>query len=128
LLLWQLLLPGHSFQPSEYVFYESSGNRFSLSSGRVALLGIARRIVSVEFEQKKIRLTHHKHLSLNIKSIGDWICSKRIGKNLSPGHLAAKMGIAAALIYAWEDVTGHPSEEQIKILAKIFGETFPPPK
>jgi ribosome-binding protein aMBF1 (putative translation factor) len=90
-------------------------------------LGIARRTVSVEFEQKTIRLTHHKHFSLNIKTIGNWIYCKRIGRNLSPGHLAAKMGIAAALIYAWEDGTSHPNEEQIKILAKIFGETFPPP-
>jgi DNA-binding transcriptional regulator YiaG len=85
-------------------------------------LGIARRTVSVEFEQKKTRLTHHKHLPLKIKTLDDWICSKRIGKNLSPGHLAAKMGIAAALIYTWEDGTGHPSEEQIKILTKIFEE------
>jgi hypothetical protein len=66
-------------------------------------LGIARRTVSVEFEQKTIRLTHHKNLLLNIKTIGNWIYCKRIGRNLSPGHLAAKMGIAAALIYAWED-------------------------
>ena len=65
-------------------------------------------------------------MKLSIKTIGDWICSKRIGKNFSPGHLAAKMGIAADQIYAWEDGTGHPSEGQIKLLAKIFVEEPPP--
>ena len=88
-------------------------------------MGIARRKVLVEFEQKEIRLTHHKHLSLNIETIGDWICSKRIGKNLSPGHLAAKMGITVALIYAWEVGKSRPGEEQINLLAKIFGEEPP---
>jgi DNA-binding transcriptional regulator YiaG len=90
-------------------------------------LGIARRTVLVEIEQKKRLLTHHKHLPIKIKTIGDWICVKRIGKNLSPGHIALKMGIAAALVYGWETGENRPSDEQISILAKIFGETFPPP-
>src|ERR1700735_1665364 len=85
------------FSVIERIIHESSGNRFSLSWGRVALLGIAQRTVTVEFEQKKRLLTHHKLLPLSIKTVGDWICSKRIGKNLFPGHLAAKMGIASVL-------------------------------
>jgi ribosome-binding protein aMBF1 (putative translation factor) len=89
-------------------------------------LGIACRTVSVKFEQKKRLLTHHKHLRIKVKTIGDWICANRIGKNLSPGHLAAKMGIAATVIYAWEDGTGHPREEQIKFLAEVFSDEPPP--
>ena len=89
-------------------------------------MGIARRTVSIEFEQKKRLLTHHKRLPQSIKTIGDWICSNRIGKNLSPCHLAAKMGITGALIYALEVGKSRPGEEQIKLLAKILGEEPPP--
>jgi DNA-binding transcriptional regulator YiaG len=93
--------------------------------GRVALLGIARRTVFIKFEQKKRLLTHHKHLSLSIKTIGDWICSNRIKNNLAPCHLAAKMGITGALVRAWERGVSQPSEEQILGLTRIFKKAPP---
>jgi DNA-binding transcriptional regulator YiaG len=83
-------------------------------------LDIARRTISVKFAQKTRLLTHHKRLPLNIKMIGDWIYFMRIKKNLAPGHLAAKMGIAATLICAWERGTSQSSKEQIQGLIKIL--------
>jgi DNA-binding transcriptional regulator YiaG len=88
-------------------------------------LGIARHTVSIKFELKKIRLTHHKHLPLSIKTIGDWICLNRIKKNLAPSHLAAKMGIAGALVCAWERNKGLPNQQQMQFLTKFFPDSPP---
>jgi hypothetical protein len=61
---------------------------------RVALWVIARRTVTVEFEQKKRLLTHHKRLPLNMKTLGDWICANRIKpelRNGKKGRFAARV-------------------------------------
>ena len=58
----------------------------------------------------------------NMQSLGDWIRFKRSERNLAPGHLAAKMGIAASLVCAWEEGESQPDENHIGILARIFGE------
>ncbi len=42
-------------------------------------------------------------------------------KNLTPGHLAEKMGIAATLVRAWEKGVEEPDKKQLEIMAKIFG-------
>ena len=60
---------------------------------RVALLGIAQRSIRVKFKQKKGPFSPHNQLPQSIQSLGDWIKAKRIGKKLTPGHLALKMGI-----------------------------------
>ena len=114
--------PWPSFQPSERVVLGSNGNRFSLSRGRVALLGIAQRSIRVNFQQKKSPFSPHNLLPSSVKTIGDWIKAKRIGKKLTPGHLALKMGIAHKLICSWEDGASQPNNEQIRDLIKIFGE------
>jgi len=41
-------------------------------------------------------------------------------KNLSPGHLAAKMGIATALIRSWENGTSRPDNQQLMALANYL--------
>jgi ribosome-binding protein aMBF1 (putative translation factor) len=79
----------------------------------------------VEFEQKKRLMTHHKCLPLSIKKVGDWIYSNRIKKNLAPSHLAAKMGIAGALIYVWEKDKCLPSQQQLEFLEKLFPDLPP---
>jgi len=56
----------------------------------------------------------------SVKTVGDWIRVKRIGKNLSAHHLAVKMGIATALIRSWESETGRPDNRQLKTLANIL--------
>jgi len=42
-------------------------------------------------------------------------------KNLTPGHLAAKMGIATTLVRLWEDGTSQPDNRQLKMLAALLG-------
>jgi ribosome-binding protein aMBF1 (putative translation factor) len=92
-----------------------------LSRGRVALLGIAQRQVSIKFSPKTRKQKNAKPLPASIKTIGDLIQVKRMEKNLTPGHLAAKMGIATALVRSWEDGTGQPDNRQLKVLAGLLG-------
>ena len=89
--------------------------------GRVALLGIAQRTIHVRFTVKPRKSSGSKPLPINIKSIGDLIQAERQAKNLTPGHLASKMGIAASVICSWEDGNAHPDDWQLKLLAKILG-------
>jgi DNA-binding transcriptional regulator YiaG len=41
-------------------------------------------------------------------------------KNLTPGRVAAKMGIAASLVYAWENNTQHPANHHLTVLASVL--------
>jgi ribosome-binding protein aMBF1 (putative translation factor) len=61
----------------------------------------------------------------SIKTIADWIQAKRTEKNLTPCHLAAKMGIAAALVRSWEDGTREPDDEQLRVLITVLGIQMP---
>jgi ribosome-binding protein aMBF1 (putative translation factor) len=84
-------------------------------------LGIAERSITVEFKPKIGRLERYKSLIPSIKTLGDWIRANRITKNLTPGHLSTKMGIAAALVCSWEDGSSEPNQQQLKDLAQILG-------
>jgi DNA-binding transcriptional regulator YiaG len=42
-------------------------------------------------------------------------------KNLTPGHLAAKMGIATDLVRSWEGGTIQPDNRQLEVLANLLG-------
>jgi ribosome-binding protein aMBF1 (putative translation factor) len=64
-------------------------------------------------------------LKQNVQAVGDWIRVKRIERNLTRGHLAAKMGIAHTLIRSWEGCTSWPGKEQIHDLIMVF-EAAPP--
>jgi len=90
------------------------------SQGKVALLGIAQRRISIKFSQKTRKQNRAKPLPTSIKTIGDWIQVKRHEKNLTPGHVAAKMGIAATLIRSWESDTSQPDNRQLKVLESLF--------
>jgi DNA-binding transcriptional regulator YiaG len=96
-------------------------NVFPSPRGRIALLGIAQRQIHVKFNQITRKENHAKPLPESIKTIGDWIQVKRQEKNLTPGHLATKMGIATALVRSWEDGTSQPDSVQMKVLASLFG-------
>jgi ribosome-binding protein aMBF1 (putative translation factor) len=87
----------------------------------IALLGIAQRQIRIKFSQKTRKPKHYKPLPESIKSLGDWIQVKRHEKNLTSGHLAAKMGIATALVRSWEDGTSQPDNRQLKVLASLLG-------
>jgi ribosome-binding protein aMBF1 (putative translation factor) len=97
------------------------GRKFSLSLGRVALLGIAQRRISIKYAQKSRKQQQSKPLPTSIQTIGDWIQVKRMEKNLTPYHLAAKMGIATALIRSWENGDGQPDKQQLMALASHLG-------
>jgi len=42
-------------------------------------------------------------------------------KNLMPGHVAAKMGIATALVRSWENGASQPDNRQVEVLANLLG-------
>jgi DNA-binding transcriptional regulator YiaG len=83
-------------------------------------LGIAQRRISIKHSKNIRKSPKAKPLPVNIKTTGDWIFVKRMEKNLTPGQLAAKMGIASALVRAWEDGTSQPNEQQQEVLVKIL--------
>jgi len=88
---------------------------------RVALLGIAQRRISIKFNPKTRNEIHAKPLPESIKTIADWIQVKRHEKNLTHGQLAAKMGIATALVQSWESGTSQPNKSQMTVLANLLG-------
>ena len=65
--------------------------------------------------------TRPKPLQENIKTIGDWIKVNRQAKNLTPGQLGAKMGIAAGMVCNWERGTYRPEQLQIAAMESLFG-------
>ena len=42
-------------------------------------------------------------------------------KNLTPGHLAAKMDIATVLVRSWENGTAQADSQQLEVLANLLG-------
>jgi DNA-binding transcriptional regulator YiaG len=42
-------------------------------------------------------------------------------KNLTPGHVAFKMGIAQSVVRSWEDGNSQPDALQFELLATILG-------
>jgi ribosome-binding protein aMBF1 (putative translation factor) len=84
-------------------------------------LGIAQRQIRINYAQNQRKRKQPKRLPTSIKTIGDLIQVKRIEKNLSPCHLAAKMGIATALVRSWEDGTTQPNNRQLEVLENLLG-------
>ena len=58
---------------------------------------------------------------MNGQTLGGWIQAKRIERNLTPGHLAAKMGIAQAVVRSWEKGISQPDSLQLPVLESILG-------
>jgi ribosome-binding protein aMBF1 (putative translation factor) len=83
-------------------------------------LGIAQRQIRINYVHNSRKQQRSKPLPASIKTIGDWIQVKRMKKNLTPGHLAAKMGIATALVRSWEDGTTQPNNQQLAVLYKLL--------
>jgi ribosome-binding protein aMBF1 (putative translation factor) len=87
-------------------------------------MGIAQRTVAVKYEQKLRGLKRTNALVANAKSLGDLIRIRREVKNLTPSHLAAKMGIAASVVYSWEENTHRPDCQQLADLSYILKFNF----
>ena len=87
---------------------------------RVALLGIARRQICVNYPINSGNQKRANELKLNVKTAGDWLRVKRLEKNLTPGRVAAKMGIATSLVCSWENNIQQPDNHQLTVLALVF--------
>jgi DNA-binding transcriptional regulator YiaG len=84
-------------------------------------LGIAQRSIQVKYPVNVENRKRAKALILNIKTVGDWLTVKRLEKNLTPGQVAAKMGIATCLVKSWERGNSQPDKLQLKVLATVLG-------
>jgi ribosome-binding protein aMBF1 (putative translation factor) len=84
-------------------------------------LGIAQRTITAKYAPTSKNKANAKPLAESVKTIGDWIKSQRERKNLNPGHVASKMGIAHALILAWESNLSEPDSHQKASLARALG-------
>jgi DNA-binding transcriptional regulator YiaG len=83
-------------------------------------LGIAQRTIQVEFAVKPKKCLKPNPLPVNIQTIGDLIRVRRQAKNLTPGHLAFKMGITSSVVCSWEDRSSRPNDWQLNLMAKIL--------
>ena len=92
---------------------------------RVALLAIAQRTVQVKYPSNAGNQKRAKVLKFNMKTFGDWLKVKRLEKNLTAFHVAAKMGIATSLVCSWERNASQPTGQQLAVLSKIYGVTPP---
>ena len=92
----------------------------SPSQWLVALLGIAQRQIQVKFAQSPRKGKQPNPLSTSTKTLGAWIQEARQAKNLAAHHLAAKMGIATALVQSWEADDCEPNDQQRQILNRFL--------
>ena len=83
-------------------------------------MGIAQRQVRVNHPINSGNQERANALKVNLKTAGDWLKVKRLEKNLTPGQVAAKMGIATSLVCAWEGNTQQPDNHQLKVLASVL--------
>ena len=87
-------------------------------------MGIAERQIHIQFSQKLSQRMYAKPLPANVQTIGDWIRLRRTKKNLTSGHVAAKMGIADTVVRSWEEGTKAPNGQQLKELAIILSSVW----
>ena len=81
------------------------------------------------FAQRQIRVSR-AHIPLNrnrrkqiptvIRTLGDYIQTKRYEKGLHPFQVAGKMGIETKLVLAWESGTCKPDEKQWQMLSDLL--------
>jgi len=83
-------------------------------------LGIAHRSIHVNNPANKGIEKRAKALKLSMKTAGDWLKIKRLEKNLTRSHVAAKMGIATSLVSSWESSNCQPNNLQLEILAAVL--------
>jgi hypothetical protein len=94
-------------------------------TGRVALLGIACRHISVKFTQKTRKPSQPKPLPASVKTMADWIRVKLHEHGMASYHLAFKMGIASALVNDWKNGNARPSVHHIHEMVRLLGKYCP---
>jgi DNA-binding transcriptional regulator YiaG len=93
---------------------------YVLSAGESSPAGYCTADNSGKYAGDIKRQKDDKTLNTNIKTIGGWLKAKRIGKNLTPHHLAERMGITSLRVSAWETNLERPTPEEVVVLAKIL--------
>jgi len=83
-------------------------------------MGIAQRQVRVNHPINSGNQERANALKVNLKTAGDWLKVKRLEKNLTPGQVAAKMGIATSLVCSWENNCQQPECQQLDVLASVL--------
>jgi ribosome-binding protein aMBF1 (putative translation factor) len=83
-------------------------------------MGITQRRIRVKYCHELRRRKLANPLPVNMKTRGDWIFVNHLARNLSPHHLAKKMGIAQALVLTWEDNQSQPDDLQWQLLNRIL--------
>jgi DNA-binding transcriptional regulator YiaG len=83
-------------------------------------MGIAQRTVMTNFEASKQRYSPRKVITVNPKTIGDYLLLKRIKSDLSQPELAIKAGVSVRMVSAWEHDKIVPTADQWQVLNAIF--------
>ena len=94
---------------------------FSLSPRESSPVGYCTTPDSHQIQPERTAEKCSKQLPINIQTIGEWIQVKRTEKNLTSGHVAAKMGIAHACVRSWESGKSQPDGLQLAVLEEILG-------
>jgi ribosome-binding protein aMBF1 (putative translation factor) len=84
-------------------------------------MGFAYRHISVKFTQKTRKPSQPKPLPASVKTIADWIQVKLHEHGMASYHLAAKMGIATAVVNGWKDGAVRPKTYHIREMVAILG-------
>ena len=82
-------------------------------------MGIAQRTISAEFGPKLAK-TSPKAIPASPKTLAGWIRQNRLGKNMTEGHLGAKLGVGAEAVRAWEDGVVEPNADHLERLDVIL--------
>ena len=84
-------------------------------------MGIAQRSIQVNYPANLGNQKRAKALKVSMKTAGDWLKVKRLEKNLTRSHVAAKMGIATSLVNSWESNNLQPPDsQQLKVLSAVL--------
>ncbi len=83
------------------------------------LLGITHRTKVVKFNHFQ-RFSPRKLISVNVKSLGDYLLLKRIEANLSQRELAVKLGVTVRKMKAWKHDQTVPTKVEWQALATIL--------
>jgi ribosome-binding protein aMBF1 (putative translation factor) len=83
-------------------------------------LASAQRQIRVSRAHIPLNRHRRKQLPSVIQTPGDYLQAKRYEKGLHPYQAAAKLGIAASLVSAWERGTSTPDQKQWQMLSTLL--------
>jgi ribosome-binding protein aMBF1 (putative translation factor) len=84
------------------------------------LLACEQRKSTISRNDTPVNRRHRKTIPTVINMPGDYIKAKRYEKGIPLHQIAAKMGIAAILVSAWEKGTSEPSDKQWQALSHLL--------